>query len=286
MKDLIIDIVKVLAPISVALIVFAQGVKISPAQLLAEFRQRPGRLVQSLIAVLVLVPAAALGIILLLKPTPAVAMGLAILVACPPAPLMLKATPNLGHGDASYMAALHLCLAAIAFVSVPITVSLLSVQLGFPAEVDLSSMAWILAKTIVLPICLGLAVRAFYPRFADRAGPKLDKAGALGLAVVVITALAALYPALLAMDAWSYFVIATVSACALAIGHLFGPADPRERTSAAVESGVRHPVLALTIAATNFTPQKALPVLVPCVLVFIAMAMLYLVLRKRSLASG
>jgi hypothetical protein len=51
-----------------------------------------------------------------------------------------------------------------------------------------------------------------------------------------------------------------------------------------VESGVRHPVLALTIAATNFTPQKALPVLVPCVLVFIAMAMLYLVLRKRSLA--
>jgi predicted Na+-dependent transporter len=282
MKELIIEILKVIAPISVALIVFAQGLKISPGDVLADFMQRPGRMLLSLGAVLVLVPAAALGIILWLKPTPAVALGLAILVACPPAPLMLKATPKLGRGDASYMAALHLCLAALALISVPVTLALLSVQLGFPAEVDLPSMAWILAKTIVLPVSLGLAVRALYPRFAHTASPKLDKAGTLGLAVVVLFALAALYPALLAMDAWSYIVIAAVSATALAIGHLFGPGDPRERTSVAVECGVRHPVLALTIAATNFTPQKALPVLVPCILVFIAMAMLYLVLRRRS----
>jgi bile acid:Na+ symporter, BASS family len=282
MKELMIELLKLVAPISVALIVFAQGLKISPDQVLADFRQRPGRMLQSLGAVLVLVPAAALGIILLLEPTPAVAMGLAILVACPPAPLMLKATPKLGHGDASYMAALHLCLAVLAFISVPVTLTLLSVQLGFPAEVDLSSMAWILAKTIVLPVGLGLAVRAFFPRFADAASPKLDKAGTLGLAVVVLAALAALYPALLAMDARSYLVIAAVSATALVIGQLFGPSDPHERTAVAVESGVRHPVLALTIAATNFTPQKALPVLVPCILVFIAMAMLYLVLRRRT----
>jgi BASS family bile acid:Na+ symporter len=281
-KDLIIEILKVVAPISVALIVFAQGLKISPGQVLDDFKQRPGRMLQSLGAVLVLVPAAALGIILLLEPPPAVAMGLAILVACPPAPLMLKATPKLGHGDASYMAALHLCLAALAFISVPVTLTLLSVRLGFPAEVELSSMAWILVKTIVLPVSLGLAVRVFYPRFADTASPKLDKAGTLGLAIVVLAALFALYPALLAMDAWSYLVIAAVSATALVIGHLFGPADPRERTSVAVECGVRHPVLALTIAATNFTPQKALPVLVPCILVFIALAMLYLALRRRS----
>jgi len=282
MKELIIELLKVVAPISVALIVFAQGLKISPGQVLADFKQRPGRMLQSLGVVLVLVPAAALAIILWLRPPPAVAMGLAILVACPPAPLMLKATPKLGHGDASYMAALHLCLAALAFISVPVTLTLLSVQLGFPAEVDLPSMAWILAKTIVLPVSLGLAVRAFYPRFADRASPKLDKAGTLGLAVVVLAALAALYHALLAMDAWSYMVIAAVSATALVIGHLFGSSDPRERTSVAVECGVRHPMLALTIAATNFTPQKALPVLVPCILVFIAMAMLYLLLRRRS----
>jgi len=44
--------------------------------------------------------------------------------------------------------------------------------------------------------------------------------------------------------------------------------------------------LAITIAASNFTPQKALPVLVPCVLVFIAVAMVYLLWRKWRLAGG
>lgn len=50
-----------------------------------------------------------------------------------------------------------------------------------------------------------------------------------------------------------------VPAVAVAIGHLTGPRDPHEKTSLAVECGVRHPVLALTSAAANFSPQKALP---------------------------
>jgi len=66
----------------------------------------------------------------------------------------------------------------------------------------------------------------------------------------------------------------------LAIGHWFGSSDPHERTTLAVESGVRHPVLALMIAVSNFTPEKALPVLVPCVLVFIALALVYLLWRR------
>jgi len=38
----------------------------------------------------VLVTAAALALILVLKPSSGLAIGLAIIVACPPAPLMLK----------------------------------------------------------------------------------------------------------------------------------------------------------------------------------------------------
>jgi len=184
------------------------------------------------------------------------------------------------------MASLHLSLAALAFLTVPVVLYLLSIPLGFHADVDLGAMAWILARTILVPIGLGMAVRAFFPRFADRAGPVLSKAGTVGLAVVVLFALAAFYPALLKMDRWSYLVIVAVSAVALAIGHLLGPHDPHEKTTLAVECGVRHPVLAITIAAANFSPQKALPVLIPCVITFIVVAMVYLVWRGRSLAAG
>jgi len=286
MKEIIIPILKIVAPIAVALIVFAQGLKVSPSEVMTYFTERPWLMLRSLVAVLVLVPAAALAIILLLKPSPEVAVGLTILVSCPPAPLMLKGAPKIGGGGAAYMASLHLSLAALAFITVPLSLDLLSMPLGFQSEVDLTAMAMILGRTILIPVGLGLAVRSFFPQFADTVGPKLDKAGAIGLLVVVLFALVALLPALLKMDPWSYLVIVAVCAAALAIGHGIGSSQPRERTILAVESGVRHPVLAITIAASNFTPQKALPVLVPCVLVFIAVAMVYLLWRKRRLAGG
>jgi BASS family bile acid:Na+ symporter len=284
MKEVIIPTLKIIAPIAVALIVFAQGLKVSPSEVMIYFKERPWLILRSLVAVLVLVPAAALAIILLLKPAREVAVGLAILVACPPAPLMLKGAPKMGGGSAAYMACLHLSLAVLAFITVPIGLDLLSIPLGFNSEVDLLTMAVILGRTILIPVGLGLAVRSFFPKFADSVGPKLDKAGAIGLLVVVLFALVALFPALLKMDPWSYLVMVAVCAVALAIGHALGPDDPRDRTILAVESGVRHPVLAITIAASNFTPPKALPVLVPCVLVFIIVAVIYLLWRKRSLA--
>jgi hypothetical protein len=77
-------------------------------------------------------------------------------------------------------------------------------------------------------------------------------------------------------------IIAAVNAAAMGIGHLSGRNDPSEKTSLAVECGVRHPVLALTIPVANFGRPEALPVLVPCVLTFIAVAMVYLFWRGRS----
>ncbi len=286
MKEIIIPTLKIIAPIAVALIVFAQGLTVSPNEVMVYFKERHWLILRALVAVLVVVPAAALAIILLLKPAPEVAVGLAILVACPPAPLMLKGAPKLGGGGAAFMACLHLSLAVLAFITVPVVLDLLSIPLAFRAEVNVVVMAMILGRTILVPIGLGLTVRHFFPKFADTVGPKLDKIGAIGLLVVVLFALVALFPALLKMDPWSYLVMVAVCAVALAIGHGLGPRDPRERTVLAVESGVRHPALALTIAASNFTPQKALPVLVPCVLVFIAVAVVYLLLRKRSLSGG
>ena len=67
------------------------------------------------------------------------------------------------------------------------------------------------------------------------------------------------------MDPWSYLIIALVCVTALAIGHFAGSDDPQERASLAIECGVRHPGLAIAIASANFSPAKALPVLVPCV---------------------
>ncbi|HRI04824.1 MAG TPA: bile acid:sodium symporter [Pyrinomonadaceae bacterium] len=286
MKDTIVSILKIVAPLSVALIVFAQALKIPMSQVTDYFKERLAVMLRGLIAVLVVVPILALAIIMILKPSPEVAVGLAILVICPPAPLMLKATPNIGKGDAAFMASLHLSLALLAFITVPLGLYLISKPLGFGADVNMGAMGWTLARTIFIPVILGLLVRALFPKFADAATSKLDLAGTIGLLVVVLFALVAFYPAVLAMDGSSYLVIAAVSVTALVTGHLLGPSEPEQKTTLAIESGVRHPVLALSIAAANFTPEKAMPVMVPAILVLIGLAMVYLIIRKKAIAAA
>ena len=281
MKDLIVDILKIITPISVALVVFCQGLTVPPGEVGAYFKERPWLILRSLAAVLILVPAAALALILVLKPSPAVAVGLAVLVACPPAPLMIATAPKLGKGNIAFMASLHLTLAAVAIVTVPAILYLISIPLGFQASVGLPPLVWILARTILIPIALGLAVRALFPAFADKRGRALALIGTIGLGIVVLVALVAFFPMLLKMDPWSYLVIAVVGAAGLAIGHFAGPADAREKTILAVECGVRHPALALTIGVANYSLARTLPVLVPCVLTFILVAMVYMFIRGR-----
>jgi len=282
-RDLIIEGLKIIAPLSVALVVFAEALGISPSGVFGFFRERPLVMLRSLVAALILVPAAALGLILVLQPAPAVAIGLAILVACPPAPMMIKTAAKKGGADAAFMASLHLALAALAIVTVPLVLRALATPLGFSADVDPVALLWILAKTILLPIGLGLAARALFPAVADRFAAPLGKIGSVGLLVVVVALVGVLYRALLSMDAWSYVVIAAVAVAALAIGHLMiGSQYADKRTVLAVECAVRHPGLAIAIGTTNFTAQATLPVLVPCIVTFMVIANAYLLLRARS----
>jgi predicted Na+-dependent transporter len=280
MKEIIISILKIVAPLSVAFIVFSQGLGIAPSRVLGLYKEHPWLILRSMLAVLVLVPAAALAILLGLHPAPGLAIGLAILVSCPPAPLMFATAPNKG-ASADLMASLHLGLAALAVLTVPAVLCVLSRALGFAAEVSLGSMLWTLSRTIVLPIGAGLVVRGLFPAAADRLAPVLAKAAMIGLLVVVLFVLAALYHTLLNMDAWSYVIIVLVSLTATAIGYFAGPIDPHERIGLAIECGVRHPMVALTIASSNFTPAKAVPVLFPCILTFMLLGMVFLAIRSK-----
>lgn len=286
MNETISTLVKIIAPPAVFLVVFAQGLKIAPKQVATLFRDRPWLMLRSIGAVLVVAPLVALAILLLFKPSPALTVGLAILVSCTPAPLMLKGAPKVGKGDAAFMAGMHLSLALLSFITVPITLDLISMPLGFNAEVDVKSMESIIGLTIVIPLVLGLAIHSFSPRIVEKIGSKLDLAGTLLLIIVVLLVLAAFIPNLLEMDPFSYVVIVAVAASALATGHLLGPQDPHQKTALAAESGVRHPLLAITIASKNFTPEKALPVIVPCVLLFSAVALVYLFFRKKKMGGA
>jgi len=142
-------------------------------------------------------------------------------------------------------------------------------------------VARVVGMTILLPVGIGILIRSFFPKVADTIGPALAKVGGVVLLILVLFVVAMTYGLLLKMDLWSYFVMAIVVTVSIAIGHWLGPPDAEERTTLAIESAARHPGLAMTIAALNFSPQKALPVLVPYLVVFMVVTTIYLQWRKR-----
>ena len=85
MPDIILDFVIFGLLAGTIVLMFAQGLE-TPLRYLAFFKEHPGLLLRSLLAVIILAPVAALLVILLFSPSPAVADGLAILAACPAAP--------------------------------------------------------------------------------------------------------------------------------------------------------------------------------------------------------
>lgn len=280
---LILHIVSIGLPLSVTASMFAQGLSIVPGQL-ALFKERPLLMLRSLGVVLFLIPAATLVIILLLKPSRGFEIGLAILAACPPAPMMLVKVPKKG-GSLAYIASLHLSLALLALLTVPITMHLLSEALGFPVNVGVLAVAKVVGKTILMPVCLGILVRYFFPKVADKIRPALAKVAGVALLVLSLFCVAMTFGLLLKMYLWPYLVMAVVVAVSFAIGHWLGPGDPEEKTTLAMEGASRHPGLAMTIAALNFNPQKELPVVVLYLVVSMIIGTIYLQWRKRRSAA-
>src|SRR5262245_55277153 len=111
-------------PLSLIAVMFAQGLRLAPGQQLAFFTERPLMMLRSLLVVLVLVPLAALTIILWLKPSPPVVIGLAILAASPAAPFQFRNIEKKG-GSLVYLGTLHWSLALLAIVTTPSALYLL-----------------------------------------------------------------------------------------------------------------------------------------------------------------
>jgi BASS family bile acid:Na+ symporter len=277
-KDLILSIIKIGLPLTIMASMFAQGMSIVLSEL-TSFERRPLLMLRSLAVVLVVVPVAALVVVLALRPSAAVAMGIAILMASPAAPMMLVKVPKKG-GSLGYLASLHLSLAILALVTVPLTVYLFSRALGFPIGVGELAVARVVGMTIVVPVVLGIAIRKFWPKVADAVAPGLAKVSKVVLLILVVGVVAMTFRVVLKMDVWSYVVMAIVVTVALAIGHLLGPRGPEERTTLAIESAARHPGLAMTIATLNFSPRQALPVLIPYLVVVLVITTVYLKLRR------
>jgi bile acid:Na+ symporter, BASS family len=215
---------------------------------------------------------------------PTVKIVLVALAFSPVPPLLPKRETKAG-GDTSFGLGLMAILALVSIVTVPATVEVLARFLGRQLVSAPGAIAAMLFKGALVPLALGMAVRALAPAIAER----LDKPVTLvarvllPLAVLVLVsgALSAIW-ALVGNGTVLAMVIFTVAG--LAIGHVLGGPNPDHSVVLALSTACRHPAIALAIATANFPNEKFGPIMLLYLIVNAVVGIPYLAWQRRQIA--
>ena len=143
--------------------------------------RRPGLLLRSVLAMYVLVPLAALALVKVLTLAPGVEVGLLVLAVSAGAPLLPRKLLHIGDG--AYIFSLVVTSSLLAIILVPAWLAVLGPQFGRPVNLDASRVAWVLAKSFLLPLAVGMLIRWFFPAFAERIVNRLMAIAGLVLTV-------------------------------------------------------------------------------------------------------
>jgi len=264
-------------------LMLAIGINLSYQQLISLWR-RPGLLLRSLLAVVVLVPLVVLLLIRWLDLTPAVATGLAVLAAAPGAPLTHKRSQMAG-GSLSYSASLQLTLALLAVLITPLTLAIFHALTEIQTEsVRSLEVARQVAFVQLLPVSLGLIVQRFGPKLAAMIGHPLNVVANILFLALVILALIPGFRMIAHLGGLPILAIVMTVAVSLIIGHFLGGPTHDERSALAVASIARNIGLALFITTLSGVEKEIIPTLLSYMILGAIVAIPYSLWSKRRMA--
>jgi BASS family bile acid:Na+ symporter len=256
---------------TIAVLVFAVssmlsvGLAYRVGEILGPLRD-PRAVFRALVANFVLVPLLALGIERVIPLDPAVALGLFLLAGSAGAPFLIKLAKTAGT-DLGLSAALLVLLVPVTVVFLPFYVPL---AMAHPGLRDLSyvpssvvAIGLPLLSTLILPIVMGLGVRAAAPRWAVRLVPAGGKVATVALMVEMVATFGANAHELVRIVK-SGAVVAGVLLIvgAFAVGYLLS----RHDRSAVLGLGTaqRNVAGAMVIAARDFSDRNILVMVTAC----------------------
>lgn len=266
--------------ITIFAIVLATGLATTGSDL-AYLRRRPGLLLRSLLAVVVIAPLVAVALWRVLPMGPAAAIAIVAGALAPGIPMVPDKVRKAG-GNVSFARALMLITSSLAVLTIPLWLEILRHIAGIDAGVPLPAIVRTLALGLLLPLGVGMVIRRVAPTLAARIAAPVDTAANMllpGLALVVLIVGAS---AVLELSAAALLAMVLAPAIALAVGHLLGGPDPRDRTVLAIENAGRFPALAALVAAAGFPQVHALPTVIAFLVISTLVTLPYAAWRKRT----
>lgn len=268
------------AAATVFTVMFVLGLGIVPR----EFRwvwQHPALLAKGLFSVLVAVPAVALIVTRVFDLARPVEIGIVLMAISPGAPVALRRSLGAG-GHRSFAPALQILVAALAVVSMPVSIALLNEVYAGHASIDPQHLARQVFMAQLLPLGCGILVRHFFPLRAAAVEPALARLGSALLVALMILALIDIWEVVVGAGLRNATAIAVTTVLALAVGHLLGGPAPATRTTVAISSAARNPGLALLVATLNAAPPEITATVLAYLVVAAITLIPYVYWRRRA----
>lgn len=220
--------------------------------------RKPLPVLLGVMAQYVIMPLVGLGVAMLLQLPPALAAGV-ILVGCAPGGTSSNVVTYLAKGDV----ALSVTMTSISTLLAPVFTPLLTLWLaGQYLPVDPGAMAKSIVQIVLIPVVLGLVLRALMPRLVNKALPVLPWVSVIAITMVVIIVVAGSAAAIFSAGLLILLAVILHNAGGIALGYgvakLFKQPIASRRTMA-IEVGMQNSGLASGLAKQFFSPEAALP---------------------------
>ena len=197
----------------------------------------------------VVVPLIAWGLTKALPIDPGYATGILLVGFASAAPASLKLA-QIARGDLPYAVSLVVLLSVLNIVAIPLWAAVL-----MPGGVSINPLevASTLLVNVLLPLCIGLFIKARYEEQAREWAPPLNKLSTLALLIVLVSSIVIDFSTLLTLIA-SFAMLAGILLVLLAfvLGYFLGGPDQASRRVTGTVTGSRAVGPALLIATQSF----------------------------------
>ena len=255
----------------------AMGLGLTGGEIIAPLRR--ARLVTlTLVANFVLMPAAALGLSILLRLDEPLFVGLLLLGTAAGAPFLPKLA-QLEKGDLAFAVGAMVLLMVITVGYLPVVLPLFLPGVSVnPAKIARS-----LFLLMLLPLAGALAVRAWFPNIAGRTKPFLDRFSNLSLILLVVLITIANVSNVVAVFGTRGILAGILFiATGFVVGWFLGGAEVSTRRVLALGTAQRNIAAALVVGSQSFTDPKV----VVMVVVVAIVSLLILMPLSRKLANS
>lgn len=248
MNDILVSLSQLFLLVFVIGSMFSLGLSLTMKQILDPLKNLR-MVVLALVANFILVPILAYALALVFNLDDSLRTGLILLATAAGAPFLPKLV-DVAKGNIAFSVGLMVLLMVVTIVYLPIVLPLL---LG-----DVQVNPWDIAQSLIvmmlIPLAIGLFIKARYSETAAKIQPTFGMASNIALIALTILGLVLNFSSMIALVG-TFGILAGIIfiLVSLVIGYLLGGSEARDKSVMGLGTAQRNISAALVVAAQNFT---------------------------------